>query len=380
MLKTLSPQPDNTSEPSMRPNVTKGSDVSSFSRLLKSRSLSSDEIASPPEAKASVVAGIKRKPNKTEAEALYSTPALIQPTTRSLPQPPALMGSSQAPEATASGGEGLNSETKVSRTTDGPQPALGDSGSPDEPEPNNGMPTASRTEKAEATAAQKAEEFVQKNAQTDPEPGDLIRRVMESADPRSAAFLASVRFAGLKADQRAHLLDKLKAESVSDFKASIDLGLSGTNALGNLRMDAVSQKAAAARAGLPQEFLNNIKFALNRNLDTITMKVAPEGVGALTIKIDQAAGLFNVNIQAKDAATASQIQSSISDMRAMFEQKGLLLGDVLVSSDPYSREAFGGGSHQDEQRENTADHEGVPVNAQPNEDLSVASDNVISKA
>lgn len=384
MLNKVISQADGSPEPSGRSQPPKSLSTStSFSRLLKVKSHHSDELPLPAEDQVLRRSNTPSERSNLEANIAYVAPAVppgqetqsggsvaLRPVARDLETNSSNQDFNAANRSESEGVKAVEGSTSQKLNAESSE----DAGPP------SGNAKSATQESQEAELTKKAEAFIQRNATSDPEPGDLIRRVMETADPRSAAFVASVRFAGLKADHRANLLDKLRSESVGDFKASVDLGISGSSSLGSLRIDAVAQKGMVSRSGLPPEFLNNIKFALSRNLDSITMKVAPEGVGSLTIKIDQAAGMLNINIQAKDAALASQIQASLGDMRSLFDQKGLLLGDVLVSSEPYADGSFFEGNQHENEREKTSNQDADGVEVSVSDEPTRVDEDVISRA
>lgn len=241
---------------------------------------------------------------------------------------------------------------------------------------------AKPAEKETVDSAKKSEEFLQKIIDKKPEQqtqGDLIRNAVMENSKKTFAAVASEKFASMRMEQRKVLegLGATKAPVASSASVSegISLGLQAAQNKGGTTY--IQAKSDVRSPAFKSELFETLNASISRKLNTVTMKLAPEALGAMKIQMEMKGDEITMSVMAKDGQTAAMIASTIQELKDSFAEKGMNLVQVSISQEGAGQQ---NGNQQDEYAGQAI--EGLDQDQEENSSTApkASDDGVISKA
>lgn len=121
-----------------------------------------------------------------------------------------------------------------------------------------------------------------------------------------------------------------------DTKGSINgQGIPSLSAQPSLRTGSAAQaeiKTPVNQPGFAKELGQKITWALGKNLSTVDIRVNPEQMGTLNMRILQKGQNIQLVIRTSDETSGAMLQQAISGLRESMSQNGLQLGQVQIHS------------------------------------------------
>jgi len=186
------------------------------------------------------------------------------------------------------------------------------------------------------------------------------------ADSQTLDIGAAITAARLTADPSKTATDALTSDGTDAAgnaqPTAIDASTQGANQSAQMHTLMASHRAVAADAapdgtlrapvGSPQwkdELGAQLTFMAHNGRETASLRLSPENLGPLEIRISMQDGAASVWFGANSADTRSALEQSMPRLREMFASQGLVLADAGVSRDP-SRNQSRPGSFSDGSR------------------------------
>lgn len=206
-------------------------------------------------------------------------------------------------------------------------------------EPEKATESKKMPEKDGSESSKKSEEFLQKISEKKPEQlsqGDLLRNAAIENSKKSFAAVASEKFATMRMEQRKVLegLGTIKAAPTPNSAAvseGISLGLQAAQNKGGTTY--VQAKSEVRTPAFKMELFDTLNASISRKLNTVTMKLAPESLGAMKIQIEMKGDELTMSVMAKDGQTASLIASTLQELKDSFAEKGMDLVQVTINQE-----------------------------------------------
>lgn len=212
-------------------------------------------------------------------------------------------------------------------------------GNVDQKEPEKVTEGKKMPEKDGAESNKKSEEFLQKISEKKPDQmgqGDLLRNAAIENSKKSFAAVASEKFAAMRMEQRKVLegLGSIKGAPTPNsatISEGISLGIQAAQNKGGATY--VQAKSDIRNPAFKMELFETLNASISRKLNTVTMKLAPESLGAMKIQIEMKGDELTLSVTAKDGQTASLIAASLQDLKDSFAEKGLELAQVTINQE-----------------------------------------------
>ena len=123
--------------------------------------------------------------------------------------------------------------------------------------------------------------------------------------------------------------DSEESLNISDIKFST-LGLKSTDSIGN----------TGIKDARPMQIINKIaqeiKSIIGKEKSEINIKLEPESLGKLSVKISSENGVFNASFYAENDRAKAMIESNIASLKKTLEEQGIQINElnVFVGSNP----------------------------------------------
>lgn len=246
---------------------------------------------------------------------------------------------------------------------------------------------AKKVDSSQSEADKKSEDFLKKMTEKTGQPsakeGNLIKTAASENNAKTFSAIASKEFASMRLEQRRVM------ESLGTIKPADSKGSASTQAFGTV--SDVPGKMSSSQAALmtkapvgSREFKSDLYDALRASVsqrnNSVTMKLSPDNMGEMRVKIDLQGKDVHLTVLAKDHQTAEMIASTISELKQKLQDGGLNIAQVSVG---YENTGFDQNSSQsdrqviytDERAESAEKHQEDSQEAPSKND-----DGIISKA
>jgi flagellar hook-length control protein FliK len=89
-----------------------------------------------------------------------------------------------------------------------------------------------------------------------------------------------------------------------------------------------------ASGGWPQAVAAQVHWFVNNDVQSATLRLSPEHLGPVEVRIDVRESQVNVNFSAAHAETRAALEQTVPRLREIFASGGLSLGQANVQQDP----------------------------------------------
>jgi flagellar hook-length control protein FliK len=114
--------------------------------------------------------------------------------------------------------------------------------------------------------------------------------------------------------------------------------MQGLNAAANAPAapPAASIGVPVAHPDWPHALAAQVQWMATRQIQSATLRLSPEHLGPLEVRIDVTRSQINVNFTAHHADTREALAQAVPQLRQLFAAGGLNLGEATVRQDPHS--------------------------------------------
>ncbi|MFI4894887.1 MAG: flagellar hook-length control protein FliK [Steroidobacterales bacterium] len=160
----------------------------------------------------------------------------------------------------------------------------------------------------------------------------------------SAAAAASVTAAAASTDDHAHAFS---AASSADLSALTSLARALPEAVGQAGAADQTISVAVSDSAWPRAVAAQVQLLAAANVQSATLRLSPEHLGPMEVRIDLQSSQINVSFVAAHAETRSALEQSVPTLRAMLASGGLTLGQAQVhpearsASQPFANNLHG---------------------------------------
>jgi len=142
-----------------------------------------------------------------------------------------------------------------------------------------------------------------------------------------AAAAASATAAAASTDDHAHALS---AASGADLSALTSLARALPEAVGQAGAANQTISVAVSDSAWPRAVAAQVQLLAAANVQSATLRLSPEHLGPMEVRIDLQSSQINVSFIAAHAETRSALEQSVPTLRAMLASGGLTLGQAQV--------------------------------------------------